>query len=96
MAKKETIASIFPKHLFWDMDLNSLDIQADEDIIIPRALYMTNKRTFEEDIKRLEKFYSATTISTQLQHTKEFISNEVCAMVAQRYSIPAFFRFSRK
>ncbi len=96
MADKVNIASIFPKHLFWDMDINSLDIHDDEDIIIPRALYMTNKATFEDDIKRLEKFYTATTISTQLQHTKEFISNEVCAMVAQRYSIPEFFRFSRK
>lgn len=78
------------------MDINSLDIQRDEDVIIPRALYMTNKTTFEDDIMRLEKFYTATEITAQLQNTKELISNEVCAMVAQRYSIPLFFRFSRK
>ncbi len=30
------IASIFPKHLFWDVDMDRLDIRRDKGIIIPR------------------------------------------------------------
>jgi hypothetical protein len=48
MNKPEKIADIFPKHLFWDMDYETLDFQKDKDVIIPRALYLTNKNTFEK------------------------------------------------
>jgi hypothetical protein len=96
VAQKIKIASIFPKYLFWDMDINSLDAQADEDIVIPRALYMTSKRTFEDDIKRLETVYTPSQIVSQLKKTKELVSNEVCELVSHRYMITPFYRFGKK
>jgi len=96
VATSPTIPSVFPKYLFWDMEYSQLSVERDDDIIIPRALYFTDLRTFNEDISRLEVFYTPQQIVQQLRNTKELISNEVCAMVAERYHIPLFHRFSIK
>lgn len=88
------ISSIFPEYLFWDSDMSKLDLELDQEFIIPRALYMTNARSFDANISQLEQYYSISQIVTALKSTKENISNEVCKMVAQRYQIPAFKRFS--
>lgn len=94
MKQNNNIANIFPKHLFWDMDYNKLNLERDKDIIIPRAMYATTPDTFEEDIKRLEQFYTPKTIIKYLKNTKENISNKVCISVAKRYHIEPFLRFS--
>lgn len=78
------------------MNYENLDLQHDQDIIIPRALFMTNKNTFIEDIEKLENIYSSVDIIRNLKATKERISNEVCQMVADRYAIPTFRRYSLK
>lgn len=95
MKQSINIATIFPKHLFWDMDYSKLNLSRDKDIIIPRALFATTEETFETDIIKLEQFYSKNTILKNLKTTKERISNEVCAMVAKRYNAPTFARFKQ-
>lgn len=92
MAK--TISSIFPKHLFWDVKLDQLDARRDMDLIISRALLMTSDETFEADIKRLESLYRNDEIVSNLRNTKEKVSNHVCELVANRYHVPIFHRFS--
>jgi hypothetical protein len=89
------IATIFPKHLFWDMDHSKLNLSRDKDIIIPRALFATTPETFEADILKLEQFYSKKIILKYLKTTKERISNKVCTMVANRYDVPTFARFKQ-
>ncbi len=93
MKHKVNIASVFPKHLFWDMDYSKLDSSRDKDIIIPRAVFATTEETFERDIKRLESIYSKADIVKYLKQTKERISNNVCKMVSRRYNIEVFYRF---
>ncbi len=95
MNKSVNIATIFPKHLFWDMDHSKLNLSRDKDIIIPRALFATNEETFATDISILEQFYSKNIILKYLKTTKERISNEVCVMVAKRYNVPTFARFKQ-
>ncbi|MAN25756.1 hypothetical protein [Mesonia sp.] len=94
MEKHVNIAKRFPKHLFWDMDANRLSVEKDRSIIIPRALFATTKNSFEKDIQNLEKLYSKNEITSILRNTKENISNEVCILVAKRYKIKPFFRYS--
>ncbi|UAB83992.1 hypothetical protein INR75_17750 [Zunongwangia sp. SCSIO 43204] len=94
MEKHVNIAKRFPKHLFWDMDANILSVEKDRSIIIPRALFATTKNSFEKDIQNLEKLYSKNEITSILRNTKEHISNEVCLLVAKRYKIKPFFRYS--
>ncbi len=95
MKQKTNIAEVFPKHLFWDMDHNRLDLQRDKDIIIPRALFATTMDTFDADITTLEKLYSKRQILKHLKTTKERISNEVCRLVAKRYKVDTFLRFEQ-
>lgn len=94
MNKLVKIETIFPKHLFWDMDYNKLNLSRNKDIIIPRALYATTPDTFEEDIKKLENLYSSKMIVKYLKQTTENISNKVCLLVAKRYNVEPFVRFS--
>jgi len=93
MKSADNIATIFPKELFWDVNLSHLDIQEDKDLIIPRALYATTESTFTIDIMRLERLYKRTEIVKELKSTKERISNKVCTMVAKRYHIKHFSRY---
>jgi hypothetical protein len=88
------IATIFPKHLFWDMDHSKLNLARDKDIIIPRALFATTSETFETDILKLEALYSTKDIVKYLKLTTENISNKVCLSVCKRYNIEPFLRFS--
>lgn len=94
MAKTKSISSFFPKHLFWDLDMDRLDFQRDKDIIIPRALFATTEQTFLKDITTLEKLYNKEQILFYLRHTKERISNVVCDLIAKRYNTKPFKRFS--
>ena len=56
---------------------------------------MTTKNSFIQDIFRLEKLYTSTKIVEQLKRAKEKISNDVCEIVAERYSIPIFYWFEK-
>jgi hypothetical protein len=96
MSKGVNISTLFPKHLFWDMNYEYLNSETDRDIIIPRALYMTNEQTFNRDIEKLEYLYTPDQIVYQLKNTKEMISNKVCELVAKRYNVPIFHRFNKK
>jgi hypothetical protein len=87
------IASIFPKHLFWDMDYSKLSVKKDKETIIPRALFATTKETFNTDILKLEELYPPIEILNVLKNTKERISNNVCVMVAKRYNVATFYRY---
>ncbi len=88
------IATIFPKHLFWDMDHSKLNLSKDKAIIIPRALFATTPETFETDILKLEKLYSTKDIVKYLKLTTENISNKVCVSVSKRYNVKPFLRFT--
>ena len=95
MKIRQAISEIFPKHLFWDMDYDALDLQQDKDIIIPRALIASTPATFQSDITKLESFYDRDQIVSELKATKERISNRICSLVAERYNIPNFARFRK-
>ena len=94
MKKRVDLSQIFPKHVFWDADLRQLDIQRDKCLIIPRALFATDERNFETNIQKLENLYPKETILVILQNTTENISDSVCEMVADRYHVPTFYRYS--
>lgn len=93
--KNIQVSAVFPKYLFWEYNINSLNFDEDEAIIIPRSLYFTTKDSFQSDIEKLEKFYAKKTIAENLKNTKELISDEVCILVANRYQIPIFSIFEK-
>lgn len=77
------------------MDHSKLSPKRDKDIIIPRALFATNSASFNDDISKLERLYTSKEIIAALKSTKELIANEVCLLVAERYHIKKFLRFSK-
>ncbi|SHN00776.1 DUF6922 domain-containing protein [Mucilaginibacter sp. OK098] len=95
MKRRQHISDVFPKHLFWDMDYSALDFQKDRDIIIPRALIASTPTTFQSDISKLESFYNSEQMVNELKATKERVSNSICSLVAERYHIESFSRFSK-
>lgn len=75
--------------------MTCLDIDKDRDLIIPRALIATTPSTFITDIAKLEALYSKAAIARELRATKEKVSNQVCCLVARRYHVKQFLRFSK-
>ncbi len=71
-----------------------LQLKEDKDIIIPRALFFTSEKEFEKDITTLELYFSKSEILNILKTTKETISNDICKLVASRYSSRPFLRFN--
>ena len=87
------ISNSFPKHLFWDINMDNLSIERDKDMIIPRALFQSNELNFDHEITNLERFYSPDEIVECLKITKERISNNLCLLVASRYNVEPFYRY---
>ncbi|SDE84151.1 hypothetical protein SAMN05216464_1109 [Mucilaginibacter pineti] len=96
MKKRVDLSQIFPKYVFWDADPSRLDVERDLGLIIPRALFVTDETNFEMNIQKLENLYSKETILSTLQYTRENISNKVCELVAKRYQVEPFYRWSIK
>jgi|GEM_PF-533951 len=95
MVKKNVvIAEILPKASFWDIRMEQLDPEKDMAVIVPRALYFTTPKTFDNDIERLEKIYNKREILRNLKATREPISNKVFELVANRYQVAIFHRFN--
>ncbi len=91
--KNISVSDVFPDYLFWEYKVELLDFTNHIDLIIPRALYFSTKKSFKRDIEKLEKLYSKDDILNCIQTTKEMISNEVCELVAKRYNAPVRYRF---
>ena len=70
MRLKADILNQFSKASFWDVDVSKLDVTADKDLIIPRALYLSTAQTFHADIGKLERLYSPLQIIETLKSTK--------------------------
>jgi len=80
-----SLSSVLPKYLFWEYDISKLTFRENYDIIIPRALYMTDEKSFDKDILIIEKIYPKEIIAEVLQRTTENISDTVCRLVSKRY-----------
>lgn len=93
MRSAVNISEVLPAHLFWDVNISSLDVIDDKDFIIPRALFATTEDTFDVDISLLEQVYNHNEIVSELMKTKERISNSVCTLVARRYHVKHFSRY---
>lgn len=93
MSKQVNILEIAPKVAFWDVDIDSLDIDKDRAFIIPRTLSVTQIEVFTEAISKLESVYSPSDILNELHKTLEPVSNEMCDLVAKRYDTSSFKRF---
>lgn len=96
MKKRVNILEILPRESFWDIAFDQLNADRDRSLIVPRALYFTTPQTFDRDIERLEKIYDKMEILHELKSTKQPLSNKLLALVASRYQVPVFYRFTHQ
>lgn len=82
-----------PSVIFWDMDIRKLSIRRDYKIIISRILMFTNKTYFENNISILESYFKPSEIIKVIKETNERISDEVCALLSEKYNVTIFSKF---
>jgi len=65
-----SVVDVFPKHHFWEYKIDMLDFKKDKELIIPRALYLSDKASFEKDVKKLETIYSKKEIISCIKYKR--------------------------
>ncbi|HRN41510.1 MAG: hypothetical protein KF732_04530 [Flavobacteriales bacterium] len=63
----------FNSRLFWDVDLNQIDVNQYHDFIIVRIF----ERGDVEDIRQCRRFYNNSKIKSALLNTKHFLQNRL-------------------
>lgn len=81
--QKSNISNIFPKHFFWDVDMNNIFLDEDSGFIIGRVL---NRYTNEKDLILLESIYELEEIKFYAQE-QDIFGNELIDFLCQRYSL---------
>jgi hypothetical protein len=83
LVKNSNISSIFPKHLFWDVDMDNVFLDEDADFIIGRVLSKSSK---SEDLSLLESIYEKGEIKFYaIQH--DIFGNERIEFLCKRYDL---------
>lgn len=83
--KRKKLSNYFPKHLFWDVNLDKLDVRFDKDFIIERVLAYHMED--EEIFKKLEKLYSKKEIKKIALNSKQIFGNETIEFISKRYKL---------
>lgn len=84
-ALNKSIALVFPKGMFWDVDMKKLSIDFDKNFIIQRVLSRSkNKVAYLES---LESFYPKKDIINLAINSPEIIGNEKIEFISKRYNI---------
>ena len=84
------IATIFPKHLFWDMDYSKLNLSKDKSIIIPRAFFATTPETFETDIQKLEELKGQKKVEEAERGKFKIVPKFLCMPDTRRHNMRNF------
>jgi hypothetical protein len=85
------LSSIFPKVMFWDVDMDTLSIVYDDDFIIQRVLSRTVRDI--NDLHKLENLYSINKIKYYALNSNEIRGNELISFIAEHYDLnPIDFR----
>lgn len=81
--KNSNISNIFPKHLFWDVDMNSIFLDEDAAFIIGRTL---SKCSNNDDLLLLESIYEIGEIKFYAQK-HDIFGNERIEFLCKRYDL---------
>lgn len=79
------LSDIFPREMFWDMNMDDLSLEKDSDFIIQRVLSRSMHNS--EYLVKLEKLYSNSEISAIALQSSEIRGNEDIEFIAERYQL---------
>jgi len=82
---REKLSELFRKGMFWDVDMDKLDVKRDYDFIIPRVLNRFMDQV--EFLENLEKIYPKDMIIYYAKISSEIRGNEKIEILAKRYKL---------
>ncbi|WP_394799684.1 DUF6922 domain-containing protein [Flavobacterium amniphilum] len=95
MKKTVNILEKIPNYVFWDLDMNKLNIQEDYDVIISRILMFSDLSNITENLLFLENIYTKEIIKKVAISSTERISDEICSVTSKRYNISIKSKFNK-
>jgi len=82
---QEKLSDLFRKGMFWDVDMDKLDVKRDYGFIIPRVLNRFMNHI--EFLEYLEKIYPKDMIIYYAKNSSEIRGNEKIEILANRYKL---------
>lgn len=79
-----------PRVFFWDVDIESLDLKRDYFFIISRILSFTTVEFLCHNIEIIRTQFDIQIIQEVLENTTEIISDDICKLMSEMYSIPNY------
>ena len=79
------LSDIFPREMFWDIDMDNLSLEKDSDFIIQRVLSRSMHNS--EYLGKLEKLSSIKKIREIALQSSEIRGNEDIEFIAERYQL---------
>lgn len=82
------LSSIFPKYVFWDCDVDKLNLEVwqDRSFIIQRVLKMADS-DFDMLISKLESIFSVEEIKYYANESMEIMGNELIESLCKKYNM---------
>lgn len=82
-----------PRVFFWDVDIESLNLERDYFFIISRVLSFTTEESLRNNMNVLTTQFEVSVILDVLKHTDEIISDVVCRLISEYYNVPNYSKF---
>lgn len=79
------LSDLFPRAIFWDVNIEKLSPKKDRDLIIQRVL--SRHMNTLENLENLEKLYSKNIIKIFAKNSSEIRGNENIEFIANRYGL---------
>jgi len=90
--KKGDLLQTLSKHLFWDVDVGTMDTETHRGFIIPRVM----DRGIRSDVQAIWNHYGAETVKDVLLHTPSLQRKTIFFFANQFLLRPEAFRAHRK
>lgn len=80
-----SLSDLFPRAIFWDVNIDNLSLSKDKNFIIQRVL--SRHMNKNEYLENLEKLYSKNLIKSSAKDSSEIFGNENIEFIANRYGL---------
>jgi len=91
---KDILLNLFDSYIFWDIDVEKINIQKEYELIISRVLMFTDSNHFLKNIESLKELFSFNLIRNTVLNTKERISDEIISLFSKTYALNIKSKFN--
>ena len=84
-----------PRVFFWDVDIDSIDLERDYFFVISRILSFTTSEVLSNNIEIIKTLFDMQIIQEVLKNTNELISNDIYRLMSELYDMPNYSKTLR-